>query len=100
MPRETRVSRIRFDFRARDPRPFRLHRPVTYQDAIARFTIPAGFASDLASIPAIGRLVTRTWGRHTPAALVHDYLYETGIVDRRRPGVCRDGGQGGAGRGS
>lgn len=38
-------------------------------------TVPAGFETDLISLPGIGRLAFRTDGAELPAALIHDYLY-------------------------
>lgn len=40
--------------------------------------VPAGFKSDLASIPIIIRAIFPPWGRYTKAALVHDWDYKTG----------------------
>ncbi len=41
-------------------------------------TIPVGFKTDLASIPAMFRIMFRTWSWWTRAALVHDCLYHYG----------------------
>jgi hypothetical protein len=38
--------------------------------------IPKGFKSDLASIPNLATLCFKTNGLWTPAAIVHDYLYQ------------------------
>ncbi|SDF84045.1 DUF1353 domain-containing protein [Thalassobaculum litoreum] len=37
--------------------------------------VPAGFTTDLASIPWFGRWYVSVDGDHTKAAVVHDYLY-------------------------
>jgi hypothetical protein len=39
-----------------------------------RWTIPVGFSTDLASIPWPFRWLVDTWGGHTGAALLHDWL--------------------------
>lgn len=51
--------------------PFR-YIPATGMSAI---TVPAGFVSDYASIPWFLRSIIPPWGRHGPAAVIHDYLY-------------------------
>lgn len=38
-------------------------------------TVPKGFVTDLASIPAPLRLVFKKTGRYSPAGIVHDFLY-------------------------
>jgi hypothetical protein len=44
--------------------------------------VPAGFQTDFASVPrAFWRLIP-PWGPYSPAAVVHDYLYTTGLVSR------------------
>jgi len=45
--------------------------------------IKTGFKTDLASIPIGFRNIVSRYGSHTTAAVVHDYLYWTGAVDRR-----------------
>lgn len=47
------------------------------------FEIPAGFQTDFASIPqALWSLVGDPGGPWAPAAVVHDFLYRSGIVPR------------------
>lgn len=48
-----------------------------------RFTVPAGFRTDLASIPQLAQAVIGRWERHAPAAVLHDWLYAAQPVDRR-----------------
>lgn len=45
-------------------------------------TIPAGFLTDLDSIPHVPILFSLYKGRSRTGALGHDYLYATGIVSR------------------
>lgn len=49
---------------------------------IGRVTVPAGFRTDLASVPwrLVWRKMFRQWGAWTEAAIVHDFLY------RAKPG--------------
>ena len=57
--------------------PFELSRELRYTDAKERIdlTIPAGFRTDLASIPRPFRNIISKVGRHMRGAVVHDYLY-------------------------
>ncbi len=55
----------------------RIHRseryPATPMEAI--ITVPAGFVTDLASIPPPANVVFSKTGRYSSAGIVHDYLY-------------------------
>lgn len=42
--------------------------------------VPTGFETDFASIPWFARWLIPTWGRHTNAAIIHDYLYRGGRI--------------------
>ena len=44
--------------------------------------VPVGFKTDLASIPRPLWFIVPPDGSYTPAAVVHDYLYRTGLTDR------------------
>ena len=53
---------------------WRLLRPVHYNGAVDAWTVPRGYVTDFATVPAgLQWLVPRS-GRYTPAAIVHDYL--------------------------
>lgn len=41
------------------------------------WTVPQGFVTDLASSPAPLRAFVGRWGKHGPAAILHDYHYRT-----------------------
>jgi lysozyme len=45
--------------------------------------VPTGFKSDLASVPRILWPIFPPFGRYTPAAVIHDYLYDTGITTKQ-----------------
>lgn len=54
-----------------ESRRWRLVAPMTWRN----ITVPAGFETDLASIPRIARVFFSTDGPFLPAAIVHDWLY-------------------------
>lgn len=43
-------------------------------------TIPAGFFTDLASLPGIVRSVNPVNGKHLQSAILHDYLYRKSFI--------------------
>ena len=45
-------------------------------------TVPAGFETDFVSVPRLFWRIVPPWGRYSPAAVVHDFLYHTGLVTR------------------
>jgi hypothetical protein len=45
--------------------------------------VPAGFKTDLASVPRLPVVYLLTGGTCTEAAVVHDYLYSTHLVGRK-----------------
>ena len=53
---------------------FRYHLGALDNDII--ITVPAGFKTDLASIPAICSVIVPKLGKHNKGAVVHDYLYQ------------------------
>ena len=54
-----------------------LIKPFTYRIGSTRFaiTVPSGFVTDFASIPAAFRAVLSPTGRPGRAAIIHDFLY-------------------------
>lgn len=58
--------------------------PLIYQSDIARqtITVPAGFRTDLASVPRVPVAFLLAGDCAREAAVVHDYLYSTHLVDR------------------
>jgi len=50
---------------------------------LASFTVPAGFETDLASIPRAFRGIVPQVGRHIQAAITHDYIYSGAVFMRR-----------------
>ena len=46
--------------------------------------VPAGFVTDLASVPRVLWSILPPHGRYAKAAIVHDYLYDYGIGTRKR----------------
>lgn len=53
-------------------------------------SIPAGFVTDFASIPRILWPIYPPTGPYGKAAVVHDWLYSTEVVFRRRPRADAD----------
>lgn len=47
-------------------------------------SVPAGFKTDLASIPRLFWNLLPPFGKYTNAAIVHDYLYRTRIFPRAK----------------
>lgn len=59
--------------------------PLIYQSDVAghTFTVPAGFLTDLASVPRLPFAYWLTGGTANAAAVIHDYLYVTRAVSRK-----------------
>ena len=62
---------------------FRLDVPFRYYGNVDVWEIPEGFVTDLASVPKFFWGILPPLGRYSRAAVVHDYLYVTGVVSRR-----------------
>lgn len=55
---------------------WRLLSPFVYRsDRLGAIAVPAGFMTDLASVPWFARWYVSRDGDHTKAAIVHDWLY-------------------------
>jgi hypothetical protein len=54
---------------------FELVEPVTYAGNTQTFVVPAGFRTDLASVPRAFVWLLPRYGRYTRAAILHDYLW-------------------------
>jgi len=52
-----------------------LYREFAYQGARDWFTVPAGFSTDLASVPRLLWWLIPPFGMYERAAIIHDYLY-------------------------
>jgi hypothetical protein len=61
-----------------------LEQPLVYLSDIAKraFTVPAGFQTDLASVPRLPLVFLLAGDCAREAAVVHDFLYSTHEVDR------------------
>ena len=75
-----------------------VHDPLEYlTDSGVDIVVPAGFPTDLASIPRIAQSVIEVNGKHRRAAVIHDYLYHFGIGTREdadgilKEAMLRDG---------
>lgn len=58
-----------------DGNKWKLSQPLSYSSASFSTIVPEGFKTDLASIPRIVRPLIPVHGKHTRAAVLHDYLY-------------------------
>ena len=81
-----RLSRRVHQWELGEPFRYRLGAP----DDSAFVEVPTGFVTDFASVPRPLWWWIAPWGRHGRAAIVHDYLYQRGLVvepsgERRRP---------------
>lgn len=65
--------------RSAGPGEWELVEPLVYHGATERWVIPAGFVSDFASVPGIVTWLVPKTGRHTLAAVLHDFLCTEGI---------------------
>lgn len=59
--------------------------PLVYQSDVGGMviTVPAGFRTDLASVPRLPMVYWLTGDCAREAAVVHDYLYSTHLVSRK-----------------
>ena len=62
-------------------RPYAFEHPILKNQ---RVEIPEGFVTDFASIPRFLWFMVPPFGRHAPAAVIHDYLYASGQEGARR----------------
>ncbi len=54
-----------------------------HPDSGAEISVPEGYVTDFASIPAVARGVFPPFGRHAKAAVLHDWLYQVGEPHRK-----------------
>lgn len=64
------------------PDEFQLAEPFAVQTADATYVVPAGFISDLESVPRVPVIYALFKNRAPYSAILHDWLYETRIVSR------------------
>lgn len=65
--------------------------PLLYHGSRESWTVPAGFCSDFASVPAAARWLIPADGPWTAAAIAHDWFCDVGIRDRRITSRDADG---------
>lgn len=56
--------------------------PLAYRGRRQRFVVPAGFRTDLATVPRVVVWLVPRWGLYTRAAVLHDWLCTEGIGTR------------------
>lgn len=57
--------------------------PLIWDDGTNKIIVPAGFVTDLASIPAPMRGILNTNGPSRKPSVAHDFLYRTGVMTRK-----------------
>lgn len=67
-----------------DGRRVRLIEQFSVNTSIGEIIVPKGFVTDFASVPRFFWRIIPPWGRYSPAAVVHDYLYYIGDFGKRR----------------
>jgi hypothetical protein len=65
-----------------DGQTYKLLKPLHVRYFGHLYTIPAGFLTDFASVPRCFWNLMPPFGKYTPAAVLHDWLYQNGIVTR------------------
>lgn len=62
-----------------------LCKPLEYESTVAKqtFIVPAGFKTDLATVPRLPVVYLLTGDSARAAAVVHDYLYSERLVSRK-----------------
>ena len=74
-----------------DAKNFRLAQPFRYSKGTDRFNVPEDDVTDLASVPRFLTWLVPRYGRHTLAALVHDFLQGAeGMTSERADEIFRD----------
>lgn len=71
------------EVREYDPGRWVLVKPLRWDDGERAITVPAGFVTDLASIPRCFRGVLNQNGASRKAAVLHDYCYAAWLYDER-----------------
>lgn len=56
--------------------------PLEYKGRYQSFTIPKGFKTDFATVPLVLTWLVPRYGLYTKAAILHDYLYDTKVVNK------------------
>jgi hypothetical protein len=79
------LSRLILEAGPVDGGEWQLMAPLVYQSDIYKpvIVVPEGFETDLASVPRLPVVYMLTGGTSNEAAVVHDYLYSTGLTDRK-----------------
>lgn len=62
---------------------YTLTRHFRYQTRNGKVTVPAGFKTDFASVPRVFRFIVTGHDLTRKAAVIHDYLYQSGLGRRK-----------------
>lgn len=78
-------SRVKIEgdiiLKAYDDLKWRTVNPITFNIGLKKITIPAGFETDLASVPKVLWSFCPPFGKYTSAAILHDFMYSKYCVD-------------------
>lgn len=70
------------DLRATEPGRWVLLAPLVWDEGTTGITVPAGFVTDLASVPRPFRNILNINGRSRRAAVLHDFVYTEQTLTR------------------
>jgi hypothetical protein len=62
---------------------WRVHEPMAYEIEGVAYAVPAGFSTNMASIPRIFWNILPPTGKYAKAAILHDWLYTVGKLPRK-----------------
>jgi hypothetical protein len=74
-----------------DAKRWRLLEPICYIGDVDKFLVPEGYVTDFASVPRIAVWLVPSYGRYTPAAILHDYLLTDALKSGRVTSNDADG---------
>ncbi|EBL9222499.1 DUF1353 domain-containing protein [Salmonella enterica] len=69
-----------------DHYPWRVHEPFEFylsDDESEVIEVPAGFITDLATVPRIFWILLPPDGKYAKAAIIHDYLYDNALRTKK-----------------
>lgn len=83
MPFLTKLNVSMIDKREYGRQMWRVESPLVYESSDRIYTVPSGFETDFASVPRLPFAYWLTGDSAHAAAVVHDYLYVSKLVDKK-----------------
>ena len=80
MPEHNHILFVQFSL---DGKSAVLTNQICYKTLGRHFIVPKGFRTDFASIPRVLRRMYPKLDTHIRAAVLHDYLYQSGMLSRK-----------------